>query len=124
MRDDTRDMDQVLESIKRSESAILVRTCREINGRFVDYLADLVSARCGWLDVQEKKKLKSKEKVESGGSTQFKKENESSRGRKIKRERGKERKKRVGEERERVHMPRDPCHGTLPSRFNSTCNAR
>ncbi|XP_039159628.1 uncharacterized mitochondrial protein AtMg00810-like [Eucalyptus grandis] len=46
---------QVFESIKRSESAILVRTRREINGRFVDYLAELVSATCGWLDVQEKK---------------------------------------------------------------------
>lgn len=45
MRDkanDMRDMDRVLESIRRSEGAILIETCREIEGKYVDYLTELV----------------------------------------------------------------------------------
>ncbi|XP_030522375.1 UDP-glucosyltransferase 29-like [Rhodamnia argentea] len=38
----TRDMDRVLESIRRSEGAILIKTCREIEGKYMDYLAELV----------------------------------------------------------------------------------
>ncbi|KAF8009456.1 hypothetical protein BT93_J0446 [Corymbia citriodora subsp. variegata] len=36
-----RDMDRALESIRRSEGAILINTCREIEGKYVDYLAEL-----------------------------------------------------------------------------------
>ncbi|XP_039159625.1 flavanone 7-O-glucoside 2''-O-beta-L-rhamnosyltransferase-like [Eucalyptus grandis] len=38
----TKDMDRLLESIRRSEGAILIKTCREIEGKYVDYLAKLV----------------------------------------------------------------------------------
>ncbi|XP_039159313.1 flavanone 7-O-glucoside 2''-O-beta-L-rhamnosyltransferase-like [Eucalyptus grandis] len=38
----TKDMDRLLESIRRSEGAILIKTCREIEGKYVDYLAELV----------------------------------------------------------------------------------
>ncbi|KAI6669873.1 hypothetical protein NL676_004758 [Syzygium grande] len=41
----TRDMDRVLESIRRSEGAILIKTCREIEGKYVDYLAELVGKK-------------------------------------------------------------------------------
>lgn len=40
--DGTRDMDRVLESIRRSDGAILIKTCREIEGKYMDYLAELV----------------------------------------------------------------------------------
>ncbi|KAI6669870.1 hypothetical protein NL676_004755 [Syzygium grande] len=37
----TRDMDRVLESTRRSEGEILIKTCRDIEGKNVDYLAGL-----------------------------------------------------------------------------------
>lgn len=37
----TGDMDRVLESIRRSKGEILIKTCRDIEGKNLDYLAGL-----------------------------------------------------------------------------------